>query len=177
MADFDSVEALDLHYAQRLAATPEPERITVQLEQAQARAAHFEGLSKKAQRDNWAAAALAEFPQANLGDIRGETEAEIKAAAQAAHERIQSAVAAREAEIRAELEKSIGKQAYAGATSGGGAPIADANSPEALAERGASSFNNRQREGARRAPGLSQADLKGRQGAHLDVILGKMVAR
>ena len=177
MADFDSVEALDLHFAQRIAATPETDRLTVQLEQAQARAGFFEGLSKKAQRDNWSAAALAEFPQANISDLRGESEAEIKDAAKAAHERIQSAVAAREAEIRAELEKSIGKAAYAGAASGGGTPITDTNSPEALAERGAQSFNNRSREGARRAPGLNQSDLRGRQNAHLDAILYKAIGQ
>lgn len=176
---FDSPDAIDLHYAQVLAATPEDQRVAVELEKAKATTDFYKEQGLKAQKDVWARDVLAKYPHARLSDLRGDTEAKLEKAAKEAHERIETVLKEREAQIREELEKQLGKQAYAGGGAGGGAPIADQKSPEAVFTRTNAAFENRNKEFGKRIAkeDITREDLAARQTNHVNASVGHLAVQ
>jgi hypothetical protein len=62
---------------------------------------------------------LGDFPKARADEVRGETEEELRAAAQASHAHYEAALEAERAAIRAQLENELGGRSYGRPTAGG----------------------------------------------------------
>lgn len=149
MADtptFESVEEIHAYYGRLLKDVEEgdPKRVALELEAARAEANVYKTEKQKLTRQSWTQKALSEFPRATSDDLKGDSEDEILASAKAAHDRIEEAIAEALKARGGELEEQAGRRAYGKVgVAGGGAPVVDAESPEAIVQRNQKAYEDR----------------------------------
>jgi hypothetical protein len=149
---FDTVEEAQAYYGRLLKDTPadDPKRLSLELEQARSESSILRREQADLRRKAWVQQALSEFPNATADDLRGDNEEAIKASAKTIHDRIEEAKqAALEARSK-ELEEQAGRRAYGKVgVAGGGAPVLDADSDDAVIERSQRAFLDRGRSGVK----------------------------